>query len=77
MSKRMKLEVWQQPLVFKDPNITTLTKDEHKKLTKGMDHPLTWKKRAEKGTTVQAITKSETLGTGINSGIEVSQYGIV
>ena len=77
MSKRIKLEVWQQPLTFKDPNITTITKAEHKKLTKSLDHPLTWKKRAEKGTTVQAISKSETLGSGINSGIEVSQYGIV
>ena len=77
MSKRIKLEVWQQPLTFKDPNITTLTKAEHKQLTKGLDHPVTWKKRSEKTTTAQVINKSEILGSNINSGIRVSKYGIV
>lgn len=60
MSKRIKLEVWQQPLVHKDPNITTLTKAEHTKQTKGMKHPITWASRGERGTTSRAIDNSYT-----------------
>jgi len=43
MAKR-KLEVWQQPIIFKDPRYITLTKAEHAEMTKDREHPLTWPK---------------------------------
>jgi len=43
MTKR-KLEVWQQPIIFKDPRYITLTKAEHAEMTKDREHPLTWPK---------------------------------
>jgi hypothetical protein len=43
-----KLEVWQQPIIFKDPRYITLTKAEHTEMTRGLGYPLTWPARNER-----------------------------
>lgn len=43
-----KLEVWQQPIIFKDPRYITLTKGEHTEMTRALGYPITWPARNER-----------------------------
>jgi hypothetical protein len=66
--RKIKLEPWQQPIIFKDPRYTTLTKAEHTELTKDIAHPVTWPNKKGRSTTTKAI---DNLYTGkANDGIQ-------